>query len=86
MADKDTPILETQASRRDVLKTAVYMTPVILTLAAVPSFAAKGSGWKEDKKEQKAAKQEWKAEQKAEKQEQKAEQKAAKQEAKQNPG
>jgi len=26
-----------------VIKTAAYMTPVILTLAAVPSFAAKGS-------------------------------------------
>jgi len=68
MADKDTPILETQASRRDVLKTAVYMTPVILTLAAVPSFAAKGSGWKEEKQERKAEKKEAKALKKYEKQ------------------
>ena len=68
MADKDTPILETQASRRDVLKTAVYVTPVILTLAAVPAFAAKGSGWKEDKQEWKAEKKEAQAAKKYEKQ------------------
>jgi len=49
MSDKHPTILETQTSRREVIKKAAYMTPVILTLAAVPSFAAKGSGWKEDK-------------------------------------
>jgi len=86
MADQSPSLLQKPTSRREVIKHAAYMTPVILTLAAVPSFAAKGSGWKEDKQEQKAAKQEWKAEQKADKQEQKAEQKAAKQEAKQNHG
>lgn len=30
-------------SRREVIKKAVYITPVILTLIALPSFAAKGS-------------------------------------------
>jgi hypothetical protein len=56
MSDQYTTVLEKQASRREVIKTAVYMTPAILTLAAVPSFAAKGSGWKEEKKEAKALK------------------------------
>ena len=30
--------------RRLVLKKLAYITPVILTLAAMPSFASKGSG------------------------------------------
>lgn len=36
--DEQTP------TRREVLKTALYVTPVILTLAAAPSFAQAGSG------------------------------------------
>ena len=44
MPNKDTTILERQTSRREVIRKAAYMTPVILTLTAVPSFAAKGSG------------------------------------------
>jgi hypothetical protein len=36
-----------------VIKKAVYMTPVILTLAAVPSFAAKGSYESKKRKEYK---------------------------------
>jgi hypothetical protein len=44
MSDKHPTILEKPASRREVMKKAAYMTPVILTLAAVPSFAGKGSG------------------------------------------
>ena len=43
MSDKYETVWEKQASRREVIKTAAYMAPVILTLAAVPSFAAKGS-------------------------------------------
>ncbi len=43
MSNKYATVWEKQASRREVIKTAAYMTPVILTLAAVPSFAAKGS-------------------------------------------
>jgi len=43
MPNKDTTILERQTSRREVIKKAAYMTPVILTLTAVPSFAARGS-------------------------------------------
>jgi len=31
------------------MKKAAYMAPAILTLAAIPAFAAKGSGWKNDK-------------------------------------
>ena len=49
MANQSTPILEKQASRREVMKKAAYVTPAILTLAAMPAFAAKGSGGKEDK-------------------------------------
>ena len=30
-------------TRRDIIKKAVYVTPTILTLAAVPSFASTGS-------------------------------------------
>ena len=44
MSDQSTPILEQQASRREVIKKAAYLTPAILTLAAMPAFAAKGSG------------------------------------------
>jgi len=43
MSEKQATVLEKQVSRREVIKTAAYMTPVILTLAAVPSFAARGS-------------------------------------------
>ena len=33
-----------QPTRREVLKGAVYVTPAILTLVAVPAFASSGSG------------------------------------------
>ena len=33
-----------KTTRREVLKKAVYITPVILTLAANPSLAQSGSG------------------------------------------
>jgi hypothetical protein len=33
-----------QGSRRDVLKKAAYITPAVLTLKAIPSFASNGSG------------------------------------------
>lgn len=35
---------EDQPTRREVLKGTVYMTPAILTLAAVPALASSGSG------------------------------------------
>jgi hypothetical protein len=35
-------------SRRSLLKTTVYMAPVILTLKAVPAFASQGSGLTDD--------------------------------------
>ena len=38
------PVLATGTSRREVLKKVAYVTPAVLTLAAVPAFAAKGSG------------------------------------------
>jgi hypothetical protein len=31
-------------SRREIIKRVAYVTPVILTLAAVPAFAKGGSG------------------------------------------
>ena len=37
-------VLETRTSRRELLKKVAYVTPAVLTLAAVPAFAAKGSG------------------------------------------
>jgi len=49
MSNQSTPILEQQVSRREVMKKAAYVTPAILTLAAVPAFAAKGSGAISDK-------------------------------------
>jgi len=33
-----------ETTRREVLVKALYVTPVILTLTAVPSFASAGSG------------------------------------------
>jgi len=35
---------EKRTSRRDILKKAAYLTPAIITLLAVPSFASHGSG------------------------------------------
>ena len=46
---KSRPASKTRTSRRDLLKKAAYVTPAVLTLAATPAFAAKGS--KEDKEE-----------------------------------
>lgn len=40
---KSQAVLETRTSRRELLKKAAYATPVILTLAATPAFAGKGS-------------------------------------------
>jgi len=37
-------MLEERITRRDILKKAAYITPVILTFLAVPSFASGGSG------------------------------------------
>ena len=34
----------TDSSRRDFVKKAVYLTPVVLTLAVAPEFAKAGSG------------------------------------------
>ena len=36
-------------TRREVLKKAVYVTPIILTLAAKPSIARAGSGYSRSK-------------------------------------
>jgi hypothetical protein len=35
---------EQQITRRDAIKRAAYMAPVILTVLAAPSFASAGSG------------------------------------------
>jgi hypothetical protein len=37
-------MFEERITRRDVLKKAAYITPVILTFLAAPSFASGGSG------------------------------------------
>ena len=42
-----------QASRREVLKKAAYVTPAILTLQAIPSFASNGSVLTEEKDKEK---------------------------------
>ena len=42
-----------QASRREVLKRAAYVTPVILTLQATPSFASNGSVLTEERDKEK---------------------------------
>jgi hypothetical protein len=51
MAEKLSPVPEQQTTRREVLKKAAYVAPAILTLTAVPAFAAKGSGWGKDYKD-----------------------------------
>ena len=44
MPTKKSPaVLATRTSRRELLKKAAYVTPAILTLAAIPAFAGKGS-------------------------------------------
>jgi len=35
--------MQTPMTRRAIIKKAVYVTPIILTLPAVPTFAGKGS-------------------------------------------
>ncbi len=40
-------------NRREVLQKIVYVTPVILTLPVLPSFASAGSGNDDDKNRQK---------------------------------
>lgn len=47
-AKKSQPVLETHTSRRELLKKAAYATPVVLTLAATPAFAGKGSKHEKD--------------------------------------
>ena len=42
-----------ETTRREVLQKAAFVAPVVLSLAAVPSFASAGSGWKEEKEEKK---------------------------------
>ena len=40
-----------QASRRDVLRKAAYVTPTLLTLKVVPSFGSSGSGLTQQERE-----------------------------------
>ena len=40
-------MFEERITRRDVLKKAAYVTPVVLTFLAAPSFASGGSGTSE---------------------------------------
>jgi hypothetical protein len=41
---KENTMFEERMTRRDALKKAAYITPVILTFLAAPSFASGGSG------------------------------------------
>ena len=41
---------EKPPTRREVIKTALYLAPAIITLAAAPSFATAGSGEPKRKK------------------------------------
>jgi hypothetical protein len=46
-----------QASKRELLKKAVYIAPTILTLKVAPSFASNGSGLTEQAREGETAKE-----------------------------
>jgi hypothetical protein len=39
-----TPMTEKAVSRREFVKKAVYVAPIVLTLKAAPAFARAGSG------------------------------------------
>jgi hypothetical protein len=43
MKPTDASLLQASITRRTILKKTAYMTPVLLTLPAVPAFAASGS-------------------------------------------
>ena len=47
---------EERITRRDALKKAAYITPVILTMLAAPSFASAGSGNPRDDQDEKGKK------------------------------
>lgn len=46
MAGADERAPKSGRTRRDVVRSAVYVAPFILTLAAAPAFASKGTGGK----------------------------------------
>ena len=46
MSEK-TEIVEIDQNRRDFMKKAAYTAPAIVTMAAVPSFASAGSGYRQ---------------------------------------
>lgn len=46
-------------TRRTVLRKLVYVTPTILTLAAIPTFAATGSPTPKSRPRQEKRKKEW---------------------------
>ena len=50
---KSHPASKTRTSRRELLKKAAYVTPAVLTLAATPAFAAKGSKEERERDEDK---------------------------------
>jgi len=50
---------QAETTRRAVLKKAVYVTPLLLTLPALPSFAATGSTAPKARKEKKDKHREW---------------------------
>jgi hypothetical protein len=46
-------MLDTKIERRDFVKKAAYAVPVVLTLKAMPAFAAAGSGKNSSRKSEK---------------------------------
>jgi hypothetical protein len=50
---------EERITRREIIKKTAYITPVILTLLAAPSFASGGSGRDERKERRERKRRRW---------------------------
>ena len=46
--NKNTEKVEIDQNRRDFMKKAAYTAPAVVTMAAIPSFASAGSGYRQD--------------------------------------
>ena len=45
---KSNKSIDVDINKRDFVKKAAYAAPVIMTMAAAPSFAGTGSGWQQE--------------------------------------
>lgn len=45
---KSNKSINVDQNKRDFVKKAAYAAPVIMTMAAAPSFAGTGSGWRQE--------------------------------------